>query len=644
MSGISRQASDVRFNEIDLSSTLQAYSSIKAAATIVSARGPLKPTYFTSYPDFTARCGAGSAKVSFDHLCIKDYFNEGSGVWINRAVNTDAVTAAMCLYIDSTGATQLGTTGVSDVDNIDWNAVAPSGATPLHVFFPVDGPGSYANNEYGIELVSQNLPKTTGVAITTSQTGGSLQPGSYQYRVSAFNASGEYLSSDLATVVIGSGSEACSNTVSWDAVDGAAGYYVYGRVSGNTFGRLATVGALNTSFVDDGLTTPDTDFLPVTSTAGLSAASPYFTLKFYLRSVNTSVAYETFDCSLYDELDGSGIQMETAERINAFSTIMGVVSNINSLLTTPRVASVGPTYMAEGASGSAPTTTQIINAQRSFLDKSKYIIDVLPNNGKSIVTIQKNLDDIAQKRADCVAFLDVPSTQQQFQKAVDFRNITLNLNSSYSALFGPDLLEYDAVSGKNIYVPPSGNMASLLCRTTRVAKPWHSMAGLNRGLTGALDVRYTFDDEQATILFQSQINYMRKFLGQGIPLWEQTTLYAKSSALQYINVRVLLNVIKRSVYSYLIWTLQEQTTDDLMKTISDNLNNYLDSVKAGNGLREESRAYCNKNTTTALDSNQGTTKVVVYLVPILANRAIAVTMAIGKSGLVINEADIAAAA
>lgn len=640
--GISRQASDVRFNEIDLSSTLQSYSAIKAAATIVSGRGPTTPTFFSSYTDYTSRCGVGSAKVSFDHLCIKDYFSEGSGMWINRAVNTDALTAALCMYIDSTGATRFNQVAVEDTANIDWSEVVPSGGTGLYVFFPIDGPGSYANGEYGISMVSLNLPKTTGVAVTSSQTGGSLEPGSYQYRVSAFNSSGEYLSSDLVNIVVGTGSSTCSNTVSWDPVDGASGYYVYGRTTSGTFGRIGTIGAVSNSFVDDGLTTPDTEFEPITSTAGLSAASPYFTLKFFLKSVNSSVAFEAWDVSLDDELDGSGIQMECHERINSFSTIMGVASNVNNLLETPRLSSLSQTYMSGGTSGSAPTAGQIIAAQRQFLDKSKYIIDVLPNNGKATPEVQINMDNIATTRGDCVAFLDMPSTAQQFQKSVDYRNITLNLNSSYSAIFTPDLLEYDSVSGKNLFVPPSGNMAALLCRTTRVAQPWYSIAGLNRGLTNALDVRYTFDDVQSTTLFQSQINYMRKFLGQGIPLWEQTTLLGKSSALQYINVRVLINIMKRSVYSYLIYTLQEQTTDDLMKTISDNLNDYLNSVKAGNGIRQESMAYCNKNTTMALDQNQGTTKVVIYIVPILANRAIAVTMAVGKSGLVINEADLAA--
>lgn len=646
MSGISRQASDVRINELDLSSTLTANSSITAATVIVSSRGPVKATYQTQLQSFYSRYGVGSAKVSFDHLCVKDYFDEGAGIWVKRAVNTDARTSALCIYQAADGQTHIDpvNAGLVDTDNIDWSVVAPLGATPLYVVYPLDGPGSYANSDYGVSLVSNNLAKVVTTGVDSSTTGGFLPAGSYSYQVSAFSSNGEYLASTPAAITIVATGSNCTATVNWTPIEGAAGYYIYGRINDGVapYGYLATVGAGNTSWTDDGLTVPDVTRQPINATSGLTSPSPYFTLKVWVKSVNLSSPQETWDCSLHDELDGQGLQMEAAERINSYSNLVGIASNVPNLLQTPSLKSAASAYMAGGTAGSAPTTAQIIAAQETFLDKAKYIIDVLTNNGKSVIPIQQSLDAIATKRSDCIAFLDVPAAKQSFQKALDYRNVELNLNSSYSALFCSDLLKFDRNSGKNTFVPPSGSMAALLARTTRVGQPWFSMAGLNRGLTGAMDVRYTYDDAQATMLFQSQINYMRKFLGQGIPLWEQTTQLAKSSALQYINVRVLSNVIKRSVYSYLLYTLQEQTTDELMKTISDNLNTYLDTVKAGDGIRQESRAYCNRNTTTDLDLNQGVTRVVVYIVPILANRAIAVTLAVGKTGLTISETDVSA--
>jgi phage tail sheath protein FI len=187
--------------------------------------------------------------------------------------------------------------------------------------------------------------------------------------------------------------------------------------------------------------------------------------------------------------------------------------------------------LAGGDSGSAPTSANINAGWDVFKNKEKYKVDVLVNAGRTDVAVQRKMDALAQQRFDCVSFLDLPAGAQTAQSAVDFRNLDLNLNSSYSALFCSDLQEMDPISGKVLYVPPSGAMAGLLARTTRIAQPWFSMAGLNRGLLNALDVRETYDDGEATLLYQSQVNYMRKFIGQGIPLWEQQTLYAKSSAL-----------------------------------------------------------------------------------------------------------------
>lgn len=63
--------------------------------------------------------------------------------------------------------------------------------------------------------------------VTTSTTGGTLNDGGeYTYWVTAYNASGESNASNSQTVKIGSGSTN-SNSMSWSAVPGAAGYKVY---------------------------------------------------------------------------------------------------------------------------------------------------------------------------------------------------------------------------------------------------------------------------------------------------------------------------------------------------------------------------------------------------------------------------------
>jgi microcystin-dependent protein len=90
--------------------------------------------------------------------------------------------------------------------------------------------------------------------LVASETGGTLPAGTYQYRVSAINASGETLASPeaatAATIVGTTGSVA----VSWAAVTGATGYKVYGRTTAGEL-LMATLGTV-TTWTDDGSVTP----------------------------------------------------------------------------------------------------------------------------------------------------------------------------------------------------------------------------------------------------------------------------------------------------------------------------------------------------------------------------------------------------
>jgi phage tail sheath protein FI len=183
-------------------------------------------------------------------------------------------------------------------------------------------------------------------------------------------------------------------------------------------------------------------------------------------------------------------------------------------------------------------------------------------------------------------------------------------------------------------------MSGLYARTSRVSQPWFSIAGLNRGLLNVLNVRNTYDDGQATLLFQSQVNYMRKFVGRGIAAWEQATLYNKSSALQFLNVRFLCNIIKRSVYDFLLYGLQEPNDEILRKQLRYGLEEFLKIIKAQRGIRDYRVVIDDQNNPPAL-VNSGVLAVAVIITPILAVREIALTLVISKVGLEVGEAEIA---
>jgi phage tail sheath protein FI len=159
------------------------------------------------------------------------------------------------------------------------------------------------------------------------------------------------------------------------------------------------------------------------------------------------------------------------------------------------------------------------------------------------------------------------------------------------------------------------------------------------GLVRVNDLRLKFDDGAAGLLYTNNISYFRKFSGRGIAFWEQNTLLNKSSALQFINVRILCNIIKRAAYDFLLYGLQEPNDDILRKQLEFGLNEYLITVKAGRGISNYRIVIDDSNNPAAL-VNSGVLAVAVIITPILAVREIQLTLALSKQGMEVSEAEI----
>jgi phage tail sheath protein FI len=651
MSILTPQASDVYISEVNFSQTLSQVANAIASQVIVSGRGPLGPVFWADPQSYLGAYGNANASVSFDQYCGLDYFKEGNGMWANRVVEADARYAAAIVLARTDGTTAIRSLSAgiaqSEISFPDWTSYVTPGETPLYVIYANGGPGSYAD-AYALALQANNLAVVTNLAGTSNSTGGSLGSGTFTYAVAAVSASGaETLASTPATVIISSSPTTNTVMLTWTPVPGAVAYNIYGRASTlPAMGLLATVGTSVASWTDDGLDVPGTQ-KPIISPANVTV-NQGFTLQVFDQGVSNSTPAESFACTLLDGVDGTGSPTEATQRINPYSQYIGVISYIPSLVTLPILNSVSAQVnLKGGTSGSAPTTATINAGWAVFTNKSKYTIDTMMNCGRATPVVQLAMDQVAQTRAECAAFLDVPSAQQTANNAIDYRNVTLNLNSSYSALFTPDLLESDPISGKFLFVPPSGMMCGLFARTTNMAQPWFSMAGLNRGLLKCLDVRYTYEDAnggtgEMTRMFQNQVNYMRKFQGAGIALWEQNTLASQSSALQFLNVRMLCNVIKRAAYSYLIYGLQDPLDDILKLELVNGLTEYLKVVQSGRGI-SSSQVISDKSNNPDLLANSGILAIAIIIVPILAVQRIQLTLGISKQGLQLSEATVAAA-
>jgi hypothetical protein len=633
-----KQGSKVIVQEINLSQVITSASTSVVAQVVVAKQGRTIPVQFTNAQDYLAEYGNPNAQVSFDVYCGLDYFGEGNQLWGLRVAGTGALYSALLMYTDGSATHLLPiAAGVVDPTKPNWTAILPSGAQneAIALFYPNKGPGSYGDN-VALSITSNNIATPTGFAVTSAATGGTLVPATYQYQISSVSLTGETLATNPAQVVIGGAAVTNVVNLSWTADPQAIGYNIYGRV-GAGVGLLAQVGQGVTTFTDTGALTPDTTKTPVVSPANAAQPLPTFGLNVFDTTQSTSYPVEQFSVSLDDFTDSTGTETELEQRINPFSTYIQVTSNVPALLDTPAVTTTALTSMKGGDSGAAPTSFQVAAAWNTFSNKQLYAVNILLNSGHADPTVQLAMDTLAQKRGDCVAMLDIPSASQQFQQAINYRNLNLNLNSTYSALFAPDVLEADTINGKQQYVPFSGWAAALCARTDRVANPSFSIAGLNRGLLNVLKTRYTYDDGQADALFNAQVNYTKTFIGQGIALWEQQTCAAQFSALSWVSVRRIVNVIKVALYQFLLYSLQEPNDDFLGRQIVSSCSDYLQSIQNARGISSYTVISDSQNN-SAQDFNSGVRNVTVIIVPTIPTHIINLQVVISKQGVSFTEA------
>lgn len=625
-------ASKVIINEIDMSQIVTGASASVAGLVVVSNQGDPSPQLWTDGQSFLAEYGNPNAQIGFDVYCGLDYFSEGNQLWGLRVLGTGYSYAGALLYNTTAGATLLlGTDAVPDPTFPAWASLQNNPTDiPIALFYPRRGPGSYASN-IAVGISSPNLSAPATGTATSQATGGTLPSSTYQYQVAALSAAGPTTATSPATVVIAGSAVTNQVTVAWTQVPNAIGYRIYGRMTSG-YGFIADVGQGVASFVDTGAIVPDTTIQPVTT----QAVNESFVVQVFDTNVSTTAPMESFTCTLEPSTDADGVATELMERINPFSSYINVTSNVPALSVVPSVGSATSVNLSGGDSGTAPTSFNVAAAWSQYSNKELYKTNLLINGGHSDAGVQQAMEALARTRGDAVGLLDVPSASQDFQGAINYRNLTLNLNSSWVALFSPDVLENDTINGKQQYVPFSGWAAALCARTDRVANPSYSIAGLNRGLVNVLGLRQNYDPGQSDDLFNAQVNYTRNFVGQGIALWEQQTMQAKASALSWLSVRRIVNVIKVSLYNFGLYVLQEPNDDFTRRQLVGSFSDYLATLQNARALSSYDVVSDSSNNSAA-DTNSGVLNATVIIVPIIPVHQLVISLVISQQGVSFTE-------
>jgi len=369
----------------------------------------------------------------------------------------------------------------------------------------------------------------------------------------------------------------------------------------------------------------------------------FFYLEVYLTGYGQPV--EKWHCHLDYVVDGFGRQLNIAQQINRGSRYIRINQNVEheELATNTKrqfinvfdaggeLALPGRRFRG-GSNGRRPSISEFMEALQLYADSEHVDINLLINGGICDPAYQKAMDTLCQNRMDCVAILDTPSDMQDVQSALTFRRDTLHMDSSYSALYSPDVLAADKYNDIRLYCPPSGFVAACYARTDREFESWFAPAGMNRGDLKVAGLRAVYDQGKRNALYESQVNAIRIIEGSGIKIWGADTLQVRPSSLSNMSVRRLMIVLEKTIANELLYAVFDPNDQQLRSRIETVCRSFLDGIKAARGLYGY-EAICNDSNNKPATIAMGDLYVDIWCDPVLPAKRVMFNAIINKTGV-----------
>ena len=230
--------------------------------------------------------------------------------------------------------------------------------------------------------------------------------------------------------------------------------------------------------------------------------------------------------------------------------------------------------------------TAYIQALDLLSNQDEYDINLIMAPGilNSVhTTVSKKMIDVCEERGDCFAIIDPVAYGVNVGDATTEAE---GRDSNFAAMYWPWVMVPDSqIAGTHRWVPPSVVMGGIYAFNDRVAHPWFAPAGLNRGgITTAIQAERKLTQSDRDSLYDSNVNPIATFPGQGVTVFGQKTLQKKASALDRINVRRLLIRVKKFVASSSRFLVFEQNTSATRRRFLGIVNPFLEQVQAQSGL------------------------------------------------------------
>jgi hypothetical protein len=262
-------------------------------------------------------------------------------------------------------------------------------------------------------------------------------------------------------------------------------------------------------------------------------------------------------------------------------------------------------------------------------------------------TLTSKMIQVCRTRGDCMAIIDLkgdyahswetnsgaesrPTSVTSVVSSLEGRSI----DDSYGAAYFPAVF----VPNEAIFMPASIAALGAFGGTEGRSALWFAPAGFNRGgLTesnsgiGVSRTVLTLNSSDKDALYAANINPIATFPNEGVVIFGQKTLQVTPSALDRVNVRRLLNFIKKEVSRISTRILFEPNVEDTWRGFKGQVEPFLANIRTNFGL-EDARVILDETTTTADLVDRNIMYCKILLKPTRAIEFIAIDFVVTNSG------------
>ena len=272
----------------------------------------------------------------------------------------------------------------------------------------------------------------------------------------------------------------------------------------------------------------------------------------------------------------------------------------------------GPNYVTLGNGADATVTDADLTSAYSLFTNGEFVdVSLVMTGGASTTVQQYVIDNIANSRKDCLAFVSPPSSAVINQAGNEVANITtwntsLARSTSYAVADCGWKYQFDKYNNVYRWVPLNGDIAGLCVNTDSVRDPWFSPAGFNRGnVKNVVRLAWSPNKTQRDTLYAAGINPVVTFPSNGTVLYGDKTLQSKPSAFDRINVRRLFIVLEKAIAQAAKYSLFEFNDAFTQAQFVALVTPFLRDVQGRRGIYDF-KVVCDStnNTPQVVDANQ----------------------------------------